>query len=93
MYVGNVVKLLVPCLGNNIGTVGMVYEEYTLANSSGVSIIFKNGSYDGFSENEQKRFVEKIGHYPMLEDYKFTSVINLSWDFDSGVFEELFKQF
>ncbi len=84
--VGTLVKLKVPCLGNEIGTVGVCYEEYQL-NGNGRSIIFENGNYDGFSEDEQESFLEVVGTYPLLETYQFKNVMQLSWDYDSGVFD------
>jgi len=52
MRKGSVVMLKRPMLGNNIYNVGVCYESYTLGNRTGLSFIFENGEYDGFSPEE-----------------------------------------
>lgn len=85
MKVGTLVKLKCNCLGNPAGTVGVCYEYYVLGGESASSFIFENGNYDGFSTDDQKLFLERIGHYPLT--YTFTNVMKLSKDFEDGVFE------
>ena len=84
MQVGTLVKLKVPCLGNKIGTKGVCYEVYNLGNHNGASVIFENGNYDGFGEDEQEQWLEVIEHSKFK--YNFTNVIKLSNDFENGVF-------
>ena len=91
MYkVGSIATLLVPCLGNKIGTRGVCYELYTLGNYSGASFIFENGNYDGFSVEEQKEFLLKDKDTTF--SYNFKSVMQLSQDFDRGLFNPLFQR-
>lgn len=92
MRVGSLVRLNISCLGNPIGTIGIVYETYRIGLCNGVSVIFKNGNYDGFSEKEQSKFLKETGTYFPLINYKFTNVITLSQHFHSGIFTEAFKE-
>lgn len=86
--VGSIVKLMNPCLGNKVGTIGVVYENYF----NGVSIMFPNGQYDGFSPEEQKYYLKFTGIIdPDMEDYKFLSIIRTSLEFDNGKFDYIFK--
>ena len=55
LLVGMVVTLKVPCLGNQAGVKGVVYETYDLGGRPGCSVIFRNGLHDGFSPEEQER--------------------------------------
>lgn len=82
--IGTIVELKIECLGNPIGTRGICYEVYRL-DKPGSSFIFENGNYCGFSIDEQDQFfrVIKEGHL----DYSFTNVIQLSKDFNIGVFD------
>ena len=88
LKVGSVVHLTTPMLGNKKDTLGVVYEEYNIGYGDGVSVIFPNGEYDGFSENEQGRFLKIVGFCEGLEGYKFTNVMQLSRDFQNGKFNE-----
>ena len=90
LTIGNVVKLKTELLGNEPGTLGIVYDEYEFhgRNESwkGVSIIFTNGEYDGFSEEEQELFLEFVEHKHDFR-YQFSNVMKLSRDFEAGFFE------
>ena len=92
MEVGTIVKLKISVLDNPTGTQGLVYERYKIGKYNGVSVIFPNGNYDGFSEAEQRIFLEKIGFNGRASDYKFTNVMRLSQDFNNGKFDHFFKQ-
>lgn len=87
MRVGSKVRLKIFCLGNKPGTIGVCYETYDIGWGPGISVIFPNGEYDGFSQEEQKGFLE------FVEDtnfsYNFQNVMTLSRDFDKGVFDEV----
>lgn len=80
MRVGNLMKLKCDCLGNKAGTTGVVFYDY----GTGVQVIFPNGDYDGFSNKEIKTFLKKCGHSERHENYKFNSVIKVSYDFNNG---------
>lgn len=89
---GMVCTIGVPCLGNPAGSLGVVYEHYTLGGHHGVSIIFQNGNYDGFSE----RCLEMLDVVPArlsrsLCNYEFESVGKLSSDFQRGLFNHAFR--
>ena len=86
LFVGDMVILDEPLLGNTIYAKGVVYEEYDLGKGPGASIIFENGNYDGFSPEEQDHMVQKVGHCAECENYVFTNVMHLSKDFDRGYF-------
>lgn len=94
MIVGTIVELLVACLGNPAGTKGVVYEQYNLGDGPAVSVIFKNGDYDGFSPDEQKSFLKEVGitHDPDVANYKFKNVMILSRDFSAGKFKSVFSR-
>ena len=86
LKVGSRIKLKVPMLGNEAGTIGVVYEHYNLGWGDSFSIIFPNGNYDGFSPDEQKDFLEYVDECLELADYDFFNVIMLTKDFDRGKF-------
>jgi len=89
LRVGDVVALRVPCLQNEPGALGVVFNEYEL-NGHGVQIIFENGEYDGFSETDQEEWLNYIGHNEITEGYRFTNVMKLSDDYRRGIFESAF---
>jgi hypothetical protein len=85
--VGDKCKLLVPMLGNPEGTIGYVYEIYPDFDHpalDGISVIFENGKYDGFSAWDQEHYLEYIGHCGRYEDYVFENVGKLIDDFRRG---------
>ena len=84
--VGTKVKLKVPCLGNEIGTIGYVYEQYQDFDNPrtlGVSVIFKNGNYDGFSAKEQLVFLDVVGYIYRYAFYQFSNVMRLQRDYNN----------
>lgn len=95
--IGNVVTLKVDMLGNTPGTRGVVYDlypDFDDSSKNGVSIIFENGDYDGFSIEEQELFLDKdnvINISNKVKDYKFENVMKLSRDFDNGLWDEIFR--
>jgi hypothetical protein len=97
--VGTVVRLKKDCLGCKAGTLGVGFYDY----GNGTQIIFSNGDYDGFSCDkadsmfpdsltEQDALLEYIRTEPTLTNYKFKNVIQVSRDFDAGVFAKGFKE-
>jgi len=77
LAVGTTVILQVSCLGNNAGTKGVVYEQYTIGHHLGSSVIFENGNYDGFSVKEQESFLFATGNDLGTSGYVFTNVMKL----------------
>jgi hypothetical protein len=80
--------------------VGDVFYHY----GNGYQVIFENGNYDGFSlestvpiptkgrqPTEDEYFIQAIGHTAVLAKYKFSNVIQLSRDYDKGIFDVVFK--
>ncbi len=93
MRVGSIVKLRVSILDNDVGALGLCYEEYKIGEHSGYSIIFENGRYDGFSLEckEVEKFLEEISFSKNHSRYEFKNVLQLSYDFDNGLFDDIFK--
>jgi len=78
LKLGQSVTLTKAMLGNAVGTLGFVVEEY---GEDGVMIIFQNGEYDGFSRDEQERYL-KIGEVnSRYSSYQFQNVLKLSDDY------------
>ena len=69
-----------------IGTKGCVYEEYDIGDGPGAGVIFENGTYDGFSPEDQESFFDFVAHCDECEDYVFRNVMQLSRDYDKGLF-------
>lgn len=95
MRVGTKVKLKVACLGNDPGTIGVVFYDY----GDGFQAIFSNGSYDGFSlvhkmpngQIEADFILEKVGFVEQLSGYEFKNVLTVEDDFRKGLWGEVFK--
>ena len=87
--IGHVVKLTRACLGNPVGTVGFVVEEYKDFDGSekpGLQIIFANGEHDGFSVADQELFLEFVegNVHSKHARYEFTNVIRMYDDYKKG---------
>lgn len=92
MLVGTIVKLKRECLENHKNTRGVCYETYSRGKAEeGVSVIFENGKYDGFSPDEQRELLIPIGISENLINYKFRNVGRLSEDFRKGIFDVVLK--
>jgi len=84
-------RVNIPVLGNPAGTIAVVYEHYKIGHHPGVSLLFPNGNYDGFSQESLLIFgvqPEKI--IAPCVDYKFTDVMRLRDDFNRGLFQRAF---
>ncbi len=81
--IGTVVKTTVDIMGNPKGSFGICYENY----GSGSSFLFENGSYDGFSQEDQELMLEIVGISEKHSNYKFTNVIKVSNDLKDGYFD------
>jgi len=86
MTVGTIVRLLTPMLGEELHAIGVVFYDY----GTGVQVIFQDGGYDGFSESEQKDFLKEIGEDDRTADYAFRSVMIMSHDYESGMWNHVF---
>jgi len=85
--VGTMVRLKVDCLGNARGTRGVCFHVYEL-DLRGAQFIFENGNYDGFSEEDQRDFLEDIGVNEELSTYQFKHVIQVGRDFTNKLFNK-----
>lgn len=85
--VGYKYMLTVPLLGNPVGSMGYVFDQYPDFDDPrglGMQIIFPNGEYDGFSIKEQERFLTFMGIDPRYTDYEFRGVIQVGIDYQKG---------
>ena len=69
LKLGDIVLLKEPILNNTTYSVGICYDEYTIGDSQGVSIIFENGNYDGFSNDEQDLYLSFLTHKQLTNKY------------------------
>jgi len=93
LQVGHTVKLKISCLGNSAGTIGIVVEAYVLGDRYGYMVLFENGNYDGFSEEDEvDNFLEVFGVCEPLSTYRFTNVMKLTQDFQHGWFDVVLKE-
>ena len=89
MLVGTIVKLKRACLDNPKDSRGVCYEIYNRGKGEeGVSVIFENGKYDGFSPDEQREILIPIGISEDLMNYKFANVEKVNDDFRKGLFNK-----
>ncbi len=67
--------------------IGVVYE----SDHSTVSVIFKDGGYDGFNKDDLMRMILALpAQSDELETYHFTNVMKLMKDYKEGEFDEAF---
>ena len=87
MTIGDVVVLKTPCLGEDLHSVGVVFNDY----GSGVQVMFEKGGYDGFGNEEQDMFLILRGHDAQSSMYHFKNVMSTSIDFESGFWDHVFS--
>lgn len=90
LVVGQKVILNREMLGEPVGSVGYVYEEYQdfdNPNKRGVSIIFMNGGYDRFSYKEQEMYLTPLRVDSRYSTYFFSGVINVWRDYRNGYWD------
>lgn len=88
LVVGSKVRLNRDMMREHIGSVGFVYESYDRHDGTlGASIIFQNGSYDGFSPEERDLFLEYIGEDPRFSMYEFEHVGQVECDYRKGYWD------
>lgn len=87
---GSLVTLKVSFLGEPVGTICYVYENYDSPGLSGVSLLTQNGlDLGGFSIEEQGEYLEYYGDTGKV--YDFRNVGQLSFDIRNGVFDFFLK--
>lgn len=96
LQIGHVVKLKTQCLNNVVGTLGVVVDAYNFPASNGLhygyTIIFENGAYDGFAEEDEvDTFLEILSVCEPLSSYKFRNVDQLWKDYKRGYFDVVLK--
>ena len=87
LVVGQRVILNREMLGEHVGSIGYVYEEYTDfdgSENSAVSIIFMNGGFDGFSAKEQELFLTPMEVDSRYTMYEFKNVNQVYRDYKNG---------
>ncbi|OUX84031.1 MAG: hypothetical protein CBB95_17760 [Alteromonas sp. TMED35] len=86
--IGTVITVDTECVGNPVGAKGVVFEHYTIGDRPGLSVLFENGRYDGFSEFCLEVIgVNTITTTRYLQNYEFVSVLQLQEDFERGFFD------
>lgn len=71
-----------PSINVKEGEIGWVYETYQLGSHRGVSVIFKNGGYDGFGEDTIEDFLEDMDVFDSKHSsYVFKNVYKLVEDY------------
>ena len=88
MKVGDIVEVKNRVLCNKVGTKGVVFYDY----NDGFQAIFENGDYDGFNPSEADFFLKKIGHSPAHSRYRFKNVMQVSQDFEVGLWDTILKE-
>ena len=95
LKVGDVVVLKMPALGCETEAKGVVYatyQDFDIHSKQGVSVIFENGNYDGFSWSEQQSFFSNIHIFESERiNYNFSNVMQLTKDFRKGYWNNIFK--
>ena len=86
--VGSIFTLKVPCLHNEVNTIGIAFNHYE---NNSVQVIFENGNFDGFNPAEIISFLNYEGQSDL--DYCFTNVIKLDQDFEEGKFKNIYEKF
>lgn len=74
LVVGSKVSLKRGMLGEPAGAIGFVVDVYRIGNARGVSIIFENGGFDGFSPDEQYLYLNNLGVDERYANYLFNNV-------------------
>lgn len=82
--VGTKVRVKFPVLGNGVGAVGFVYECYEIGKHGGISVIFENGQYDGFSEIDTILCLEILDVDQRFSTYNFKNVNQVWKDYRNG---------
>lgn len=90
LVVGQRVILNREMLGEHIGSIGYVYEEYNDFDGSennAVSVIFMNGGFDGFSVREQELFLIPLEVDSRYTMYEFKNVNQVYKDYQNGYWQ------
>jgi hypothetical protein len=73
------------------GDIGVCYELYKLGEHEGASFIFQNRFYDGFSKDNDYKWLLEIGFSENISKYKFENVVQLERDYISGTFDSTLR--
>jgi hypothetical protein len=74
-----------PAIGVREGEVGWVYEAYTIGSHRGVSVIFENGGYDGFGQEDADLFLEDLHVLGELySSYTYNHISDVTRDYRKG---------
>lgn len=84
---GTVIKLKSDIVGQRKGTVGIsVDEDRNL-------ILFPNGEFIEFNDDESEDLLGVIGFSVPLSDYKFINFLDATLDFKKGIFDDAFMEY
>ena len=89
--IGDVVKVIKDNSFVPLNIYGVVYERYRFGSFEGVSVIFENGKYDGWSEKNFATFLRPVFHCTCLKAYEFRNVQQVANDFMKGLFTPAFN--
>jgi hypothetical protein len=91
--IGLVVTTAKTVISAKAGSLGVVYEHYSFGEHEGISVIFANGDYDGFSCQDTAVFdLTPVRIEKHLADYKFKTVGSLMKDYREGYFKRGFEK-
>lgn len=91
--IGMVVTTAKKVLDAPEGSIGVIYEHYEFGNHYGISVIFSNGNYDGFSREDADNFdLFPVRMESPLQQYQFKDVGTLVNDFRKGFFASGFEK-
>lgn len=73
------------------GLIGVCYETYKVGAHKGASFMFQNRFYDGFSQDDEYRWLTEIGFSQKISKYQFENVVKLERDYISGTFDSVLQ--
>ena len=82
-----------PCLHNRPNALALIVEHYKLGEHHGVTALFENGNYDGFSHECAEIFsLTPVKFLKKYANYEFTTAVRLSNEYQSGLFKNAFTR-
>jgi hypothetical protein len=94
LVVGDVVRVWRRCMGNPVASPALVVEIYDIGAGPSPTLLFPNGSQDGFSPHDLEVFgVARIGHVPELAGYRFAGAMQVEADWRAGRFAAAWSAF
>ena len=92
LRIGAIVTVGRPCMGNPAGARALAVDEYDSGDGPAWFLLFPNGDHDGFPLRDLIAFnVQRVGFDASLAGYRFSSVMRLTEDWRSGVFDRVWS--